>query len=231
MARLSSQGSTIRIQAAGVPPTATATAGTKAKPCVLTIGATPPVVGDIIVPRNTGFPSLDGMPYKVITVAAGSVTLEDSDTTAEVGTFNATSTIDKPLFIELCRSNFNANSPAGATIDVTTLCDDAHRIVAGLPAIGTWTGAGFYDKNDTALFRARDAYRTGAKVVLDVMTVDGSGWCFMAIVNTFDLTAGVNAAIAANLGGQIDGRISFYSTPSPGYVIPAGFSEPLEEAA
>jgi hypothetical protein len=233
MSRLSSQGSTIRIQAAGTPSSTTASAATKANPCVLTVGATPPVVGDIIVPRNTGWPSLDGMPFKVKTVVTSNVTLEDSDTTNETATFAvAGATIDRPTFLELCRSNFVANNPAGSVIDVTTLCDDAHRIVAGLPAVGTWTGAGFYDKNDAALFRARDAYRSGAKVVLDVMAVDGSGWCFMAIVNTFDLSAGVNAAITANLGGQIDGRINFYVTPAAGYVVPAGFSEePLEAAA
>jgi hypothetical protein len=226
MSRLSSQGSIIRIQAGGTVSSTTVSAATKAAPCVLTVGATPPVVGDIVVPRNTGFSSLDGMPFKVKAVVTSNVTLEDSDTTGETGAFAvAGATIDRPTFIELCRSNFVANSPAGAVIDVTTLCDDAHRIVAGLPAVGTWTAAGFYDKNDAALFRARDVTRTGAKVVLDVMAVDGSGWCFMVIVNTFDINLGVNAAINANLGGQIDGRVNWYATPPAGYVVPAGFSD------
>ena len=224
MSRLSSQGAIIRIQAAGTVSSTTVTAATKAKPCVLTVGATPPVVGDIIVPRGTGWSSLDGMPFKVMTVASSQVTLEDSDTTNETATLAIGATIDKPTFIELCRSNFTANSPAGATIDVTTLCDDSHRIVAGLPAIGTWNAQGFYDRADTALFTARDYYRAGKKAVLDVMAVDGSGWTFMAIVNTFDLTLGVNAAIAANLGGQIDGRINFYATPPAGYTPPVGLS-------
>ena len=47
---------------------------------------------------------------------------------------------------------------------------------------------------------------------------DGCGWTFMAIVNTFDLTLGVNAAVANNIGGQIDGQIHFYKTPAAGFV-------------
>jgi hypothetical protein len=118
----------------------------------------------------------------------------------------------------LCRSNFTANQPAGATIDVTTLCDIAHRIVAGLPAIGTWNAAGFYDCGDQALARARDAYRSGEDVVIDVRLPDGCGWTFMAIVNTFDLTLGLNAAVANNIGGQIDGQVHFFKTPPVGFV-------------
>ena len=37
---------------------------------------------------------------------------------------------------------------------------------------------------DMALARARDAYRSGEDVVLDVRLPDGCGFTFMAIVNT-----------------------------------------------
>jgi hypothetical protein len=197
---------------------------TKAKPCVITldVGAAAPVVGDIVIPRGTTWNSLDAMPFKVSAVTGQAVTLEDSDTTREANVLPVApaelATLEVPTWIELCRSNFNANNPAGATLDVTTLCDTAHRIVAGLPAIGTWTAAGFYDCSDTAMFRARDAYRSGEDVAIDVRLRDGCGWTFMAIVNTFDLTLGVNAAVANNIGGQIDGQIHFYKTPAPGFV-------------
>jgi hypothetical protein len=223
MSRISSQGSVIMISAPDIDAVQAAVASaTKAKPCAITLvlAETPPVIGDIVIPRLTGWNSIEGMPFKVSAVAGMVVTLEDSDTTRESNDFPATGTaqLSIPAWMELCRSNFNANNPAGATVDVTTLCDTAHRIVAGLPAIGTWTAAGFYDVNDTAMFRARDAYRTGEDVAIDVRVNDGSGWTFMAIVNTFDLTLGVNAAVANNLGGQIDGQINFYKTPAPGFV-------------
>lgn len=228
MARITSQGTVIMI---ADPAVATTTLGvasaTKAKPCVLTLATgTAPGVGDIITPRNTGWKSLDDRPLKVSAVTGQAVTLEDTDTTGEASAIRV-STDTPPAqvemfgangWLELCRSTFNLNSPAGATIDVTTLCDDAHRIVPGLPAIGTWTAAGFYDQNDVAMFIARDAYLSGKTVPIDVRFRDGSGATFMGTVNTFDLTLGINAAVANNIGGNVDGRISFYKTPAPGFV-------------
>jgi hypothetical protein len=222
--RISSQGTVIMIDDAVTPPTAAILSATHAKPCVITlaVAATPPVVGTVIVPRNTGWLSIEGTPFKVKSVAAQAVTLEDSDSSREQNPINTTgtppATLDMPTFIEMCRSTFQANNPAGATIDVTTLCDNAHRIVAGLPAIGTWTAAGFYDCKDTAIARARDAYRSGDDVIIDVRLPDGCGLTFAAIVNTFDVTLGINAAVANTLGGQIDGQVHFYETPAPGFV-------------
>ena len=217
MSRISSQGSIIMISDDIDAASAPITAATKAKPCVLT-STTGAVVGDIVVPRGTGWNSIDDMPFKVSAVAAGAITLEDSDTSDEVNDAAADATLSAPTFLELCRSNFTANNPAGATIDVTTLCDTAHRIVAGLPAIGTWNAAGFYDCSDVALQRARDCYRSGEDCIIDVRLSDGCGWTFAAIVNTFDVTLGVNAAVTNALGGQIDGLVHFYKTPAPGFV-------------
>jgi hypothetical protein len=222
MSRISSQGTVIMISDDLAAAPATITAATKAKPCVLTLttGETAPVVGDIVIPAGTTWNSIEGMPFKVSAVTGMAVTLEDSDTTRESNAFPTgdVASITIPTFKELCRSNFNANNPAGATIDVTTLCDTSHRIVAGLPAVGTWTAAGFFDCADDAMFIARDAYRFGNEVAIDVRLPDGCGWAFMAIVNTFDLTLGINAAVANNIGGQIDGGIHFYKTPAPGFV-------------
>jgi hypothetical protein len=216
--RISSQGTIIMIDDGTDPAPIDIVSATKAKPCTITVAAgASPVVGDIIVPRGTGWNSIEAMPFKVSAAVAGVVTLEDSDTTREANAI-LIGTIEVPAFVEMCRSSFTANQPAGATIDVTTLCDTAHRIVAGLPAIGTWTAPGFYDCQDTALERARDAYRSGEDVVIDVRLPDGCGLTFMGIVQTFDVTLGINAAVANTVGGQIDGRVNFYKTPAPGFV-------------
>lgn len=224
MSRITSQGTVIMISDVLAAANADVASATRAKPCIITLVAaeTPPVVGDIVVPLNTTWNSIEGRPFKVSAVTGVAVTLEDSDTTNEVGAFPATgvASLEYPTWLELCRSTFNLNNPAGATVDVTTLCDEAHRIVSGLPAIGTWTANGFYDMNDTAMFAARDAYRSGADVAFDVRFRDGSGVTFMGTVNTFDLTLGINAAVANNIGGNVDGLVSFYKTPAPGFVPP-----------
>jgi hypothetical protein len=209
MSRISSQGTVIQIQsvvpnAAGEP----ITAATKAKPCVLTCTASTYDIGDIVVPRNTGFSSLDDRPFPVLSVAAGAITLGDSDTTAEPGVLGPSATLENPIFEELCRSTFVINNPAGATIDVTTLCDNAHKIISGLPAIGTWQANGFYDKDDVAMWAARDYYRSGVVVAFLVIFRDGSGITFAANVNVFDVTTGINAAVTNNMGGNISGLVS-----------------------
>jgi hypothetical protein len=231
--RISSQGSVIMISDDIDAASVDIVSATKAKPCVITIATgTGPAVGDIVVPRGTGWNTLEGMPFKVSAVLASTITLEDSDTTGEANNIQ-TGTVSMPTFLELCRSNFTANNPAGATIDVTTLCDVAHRIVAGLPAIGTWSAAGFWDCDDTALFRARDYYRSGEDCIIDVRLADGCGMTFAAIVNTFDVTLGINAAVANTMGGQIDGQMHFYKTAPAGSLVrvPQGAASPRPATA
>ena len=213
MSRISSQGTTIFIESADAPAGDPITAAAKAKPCVLTVTTATAVVGDVVVPRGTGFSSLDDRPFPVIAAAAGSITLGDSDTTGEAGVV-AAGTLELPPLEELCRSTFTINNPAGATIDVTTLCDDAHKIVSGLPAIGTWQANGFYDKDDVAMWAARDYYRSGEIVTFKVIFRDGSGLAFAANVNTFDVTAGINAAVTNNMGGNISGLVSAIPAPA-----------------
>jgi hypothetical protein len=207
------------IQSSAAPASAPITAATKAKPCVLTVTGGSAAVGSVVVPRNTGFASLDDRPFVVSAVAAGAVTLGDSDTTNEIATLGASATLEEPTLIELCRSTLTLNNPAGATIDVTTLCDDAHKIVSGLPAIATWQANGFYDSFDTAMLAARDYYRSGLIVSFKATFRDGSGITWAGNVNVFDITAGINAAVTSNMGGNVSGLMSFF--PGTGGVFAA----------
>jgi len=210
MSRISSQGTVIMIQTDAGTPGEAITAISKAKPAVLTMTAPTAVVGDVVVPRGTGYKNLDDRPFAVAAVAAGSVTLADSDTTNEVASaITAGATLEKPTMIELCRSTLTLNNPAGATIDVTTLCDEAHKIVSGLPAIATWAANGFYDADDAALSAARDYYRTGDIVAFKAIFRDGSGIAWAGNVNVYDITAGINAAVTSNMGGNVSGLMSF----------------------
>jgi hypothetical protein len=230
MSRISSQGALILIgdleASGGSVPTSAITAATNAKPIVLTTAATVNV-GDIVIPRKTGWKSLDDQAFPVIDNAAGTVTLGDSDGTKEVATLSADATMDTPEMLELCRSTLTVNGPAGATIDVTTLCDEAHRIVSGLPAIGTWAANGFYDYSDAALKLARDYYRSGMTVPIKVIFRDQSGLAFMGTVNTYDITLGINAAVTTNIGGNVDGQVSMFDP----ITSPGGTSEMKRDSA
>lgn len=216
MARISSQGTVIKIETGPDAAPAEITTISTAKPAVITLATAPTfVVGATVVPKGTGYNSLDDRPFVVKEITSMNVTLEDSDTTKDSATaVNAGATLNAPVFTELCRSTFVINNPAGATIDVTTLCDDAHRIVSGLPAIGTWQANGFYDYNDAAMWKARDYYRSGEVVNFLVTFRDGSGLTFAGNVNVFDISAGINAAVANNIGGQISGLVSSFPPPA-----------------
>jgi len=208
MARISSQGTIIMI-GTDMAISVEITAVTKAKPAVVTVDATDDIqVGTIIIPRGTGFKSIDDQAYQVSNVSALAVTLSDSDTTKEtLSGPNAGATAIVPEMQEMCRSTFTVNGPAGATIDVTTLCDEAHRIVSGLPAIGTWTANGFYDYQDVTLKKAREYYRSGEIVPIEAIFRDKSSISFMGTINTYDITLGINAAVTTNVGGNVDGPV------------------------
>src|SRR5215831_18732629 len=96
MSRISSQGTVIMIQSADAPAGDAISAATKAKPCVLTVTGTTAVAGDLVVPRGTGWASLDDRPFVVAAVATDSVTLEDSDTTTEVNPLGSSATLETP---------------------------------------------------------------------------------------------------------------------------------------
>jgi hypothetical protein len=213
MSRISSQGTVIKVQTAADPTPFGIISVSKAKPCVIGCSVSAPPVDGIVVPKGTGFASIDGRPFKVAAVNALNVTLEDSDTSKEksVAVIGPGTTLNEPVMTELCRSTFTINNPAGATIDVTTLCDSAHQIVSGLPAIGTWQSNGFYDYADAAMWAVRDYYRSGEIVAWQVTFRDGSGLLFNGNCNLFDITTGINAAVANNISGQISGLVSSFA--------------------
>lgn len=213
MAAKSSQGTRVFIWD-GVAPTAHAiTAVSIAAPAVVTVAsATGLAVGDIVVPKDTGFKSIDGFPFRVAVVATNDITLEDSDTTDETGTVTEGS-LDEYALVELCVANFTTDQPAGTVLDVTTMCDVARRTLSGLPGQGTWTANGFHDGADNAQQIARDAYRSGDDQVFRLIFRDASGVLFAGVLNQLNIAAAVDSPVAITLGGTINGRVQFQDTP------------------
>lgn len=235
MARTSSHGSVIRIEdfLAVSPRVGGVAALSRSAPCMMIFdpAGSVPAAGDIIVPRNTGWPSLDNRPFIVSAASATAATLADSDTTGEQNPSRTKNdippaTFDIPAFRELCRATFALTGPGASAVDVTTLCDDMHRVLSSIPALATWAADGFYDYSDYALRLARDAYRSSRFVVIDVRFPDESGVTFAATVNTLAVAGGINAAVTNALGGNVNGAACFYGSPESSTV---GVQWPLND--
>lgn len=213
MAAKSAQGTRVYISNGAAPTTHVVSAVTKASPAVVTVvSPTGIAVGDIVVPKDTGFKSIDDFPFRVATVATNDITLEDSDTSDETGTVTAGS-LDEVTLVELCVANFTTDQPAGTVQDVTTMCDVARRTIAGLPGQGTWTANGFHDGADASQQIAREAYRNRDDQVFRLIFRDGSGVLFAGVLNQLNIGAAVDAPVTIALGGTINGRVQFQDTP------------------
>lgn len=213
MAAKSSQGTRVFIDNGAAPTAHVISAVTKASPAVVTVvSPTGIAVGDIVVPKDTGFKSIDEFPFRVATVATNDITLEDSDTSDETGTAT-TGSLDEVTLVELCVANFTTDQPAGTTLDVTTMCDVARRTLSGLPGTGTWTANGFHDGSDASQQIARQAYRDGDDRIFRLIFRDASGVLFAGVLNQLNIASAVDAPVTIALGGTINGRVQFQDTP------------------
>lgn len=208
--KLSSQGTKFYIGTPGAPGTPV-TAITKAAPPVLTWAAIPAGLanGDAVMPQGFTWRSIDNRVFLVANVntPANTAELEGADTSGELGAATL-GTLSEIAWGESCMATITLSSPAGTTIDVTTLCDTARETIDGLPAVSTWQATGFWDASDPMQVTLRALYKSGAKVPIQVIFNDGSGLMFMGSVNQFDITVGVDQAVAYTVGGNISGPIT-----------------------
>jgi hypothetical protein len=208
--RQSSTGTKFSVQSGDLPVGTAISAGTKAKPSVLTVAAAPAglVTGEAVVVRASGWKSLDNRPFTADPVAGTSITLKESDTNGEPKGALAGATVAEIPFSESCMATLVFNSPAGNVIDQTTLCDEARVTTSGMPAIATWQATGFWDATDAVQTRLHELYSSGEYVAFRCEFPDGSGLMFNANVNSFDVRAGVDQAVAIAVGGAMSGKVT-----------------------
>lgn len=208
---MSSQGTKLYLSEAEV--TRPITNVSKAAPALVTITGAAPAVGDMVVPTGTGFASIDGKAFEVEAVAAQVVTLKSSDTSLETGAGNTGNLGLYGALTEICVATFNRDSPAAATLDVTTLCDSARQQLTGMKNNGTWTAAGFYDPTSAGQVALRDAYDKGDKRLVDIVPPDKSHISFLSQINQLAETFGVDQPVALNTGGLVLGNVSYTMPP------------------
>jgi len=211
MARISSQGTKLFLQSGTQPATTVIASATKAAPTVLTFVTLPAAVvaGDVVVPRGTGWRSIDDKPFGVSAVDTTNkkLTLYASDTTKETLTMAVTANVQEVVFKEFCMATATFTSPPGSDIDVTTLCDDFREVVAGLPALATWGATGFWDSTDDVQALLGILYRSGSKAIYKAIFRDTSGLTFLATTTSMEVATGVDQAVTISLGGTVSGGI------------------------
>lgn len=229
--KLSSQGTKFMVETSRGAPSAPVTVITKAAPPVLTFAVIPPTLaaGDIVVPKGFAFRSIDDRVFPVSNIAAATLELFGADTTDELGAATL-GTLSEVVFGESCMATITLSSPAGTTIDVSTLCDNARETIDGMPGISTWQATGFWDAQDPMQAAMRAYKKSGQKVAMQVEFNDGSGMVFMGTVNQFDVTVGIDQAVAFTIGGNVSGEIIDLPVGGVTLVAPATAPAPAPAA-
>jgi hypothetical protein len=229
--RQSSTGTKFSVQSHDLPAGAALSAATKAKPCKLTMAAVPGTMTDgvAIVVRESGWKTIENRPFTASDVTVTTVDLTESDTTDEVNGMLTTARGAVIPWSESCMATLVFNSPAGNVIDQTTLCDEARVTTSGMPAIATWQATGFWDATDAVQSRLHDLYGTGEYVAFRCEFPDGSGLMFNANVNSFDVRAGVDQAVAIAVGGAMSGKVTRFGVADPADLALMSLPEYLPE--
>lgn len=208
---MSSRGTRIYLSAPVVQ--ATITAVSKAAPAVVTAANTVQV-GQRVKIEGTGFASLDGKIWEVEAATAASVTLKDSDTSAETGAGNTGTLTSAGDLVEICMASVTRDSPAASTLDVTTLCDETRQQLTGMPNNGTWTANGFYDPASPGQVRLREAFAAGDTRLLDIVPPDGSHISYYTQVNQLSESFAVDQPIQVTTGGVVRGDVTYTLPPA-----------------
>jgi hypothetical protein len=164
-------------KASATPVALVPTAISKAKPAEVTVAASTGVVaGDVVYMANTGFKELDGQYFIAGTVAATSIDLVGSDTTASTGTLAATpELVAYPVLdmVKMCLATVDPASEAAGTTSVGTYCDPS-ATVPSVSQAGTLTMTGFVD-NQAYYEELNLAAFDGVQRILNVVLPQGLG--------------------------------------------------------
>lgn len=199
------------------------TAATKAKPCVLTVASIVGIVaGDLVRVTGTGFKSLDGRVFPVLTAAASSITLAGSDTVGEAATLTAaTAKADSYKKTACCFATFSRTSPAAAQIDVTAMCDSVRKKVPGITDVGTFRFDGFYDSVDAGYQALLKFWLANENRAMVIVPQDASMLSFWGSVTAMTETFGVDAAVTFSGEGIVADAVTYAAAGSLTTLYPA----------
>ena len=157
----------------------TPTAITKANPAVMTVSsATGVAVGDIVVPRTTGFSELDGKMFIVTAISTDDLTLGGADLTGSTGSLAAIPSVDHYDEGEmecLCLATLVPNTTEPGTVAVGTYCDPTASLPSAATEAGTITFSGYVNTADADYIELLKAAEDGVQRFLRV-TLPSNGY-------------------------------------------------------
>jgi hypothetical protein len=166
-------------------------------------------MGDIVVPRDTGFAELDGSYFVIQAVTAQGFTMLGADTSKSTGQLSPIPEMDLYQVddvVKMCLSAFTFNLETPGTIPAGTYCNPSATLPAIATAVGTATLSGFIDKDDPAYQEVLKAEKDGLErvfaihlpqaqgVIIAPMVITGTTWDIpleggMAYTTTGNLSA------------------------------------------
>jgi hypothetical protein len=139
------------------------------------------------------------------------IEIRGSNTIAEVETFDPTdATVRSTNAVEICLATFVRTSPPPSQIDVTTMCDDVRKKVAGLRDSGTFRFDGFYDAQDPSQNLLRAWFTSGQLRRMSIVPKDNSVIIFDGYCTALGESFGVDAAVTIQGEGVVEGDVFYY---------------------
>ncbi|MGF6932980.1 PKD repeat protein [Paraburkholderia sp. UCT70] len=146
---------------------------------------------------GTGWTSLDLKSWVVqnIDYTAKTATLAQSDTSGETDPIGANAAWLLHAYVDVCAKSYQINENAAASIDTTTLCDNAKTSLVGFSDPGTLTFDFFIDPTDPDYQELRAAQKDGKTRMFEVVYQNKAVRTLPVIVQSVNESGGVDQAV------------------------------------
>jgi hypothetical protein len=144
-------------------------------------------IGDIVVPKDTGFRELDGSYFVIQTVTVDGFTMLGADTSQSTGSLAPGATMEifrVNAIVKMCLNNFAFNLETPGTVAAGTYCNPQATLPATATAVGTATLGGWIDKSDPAYQELLKAEMDGYDRVFVIALPQNQGVIIAAMVIT-----------------------------------------------
>jgi len=216
MAAKSSKGIMIEMSKGGATTTKlTATAATKAAPCVITVAdVTGLVEGQLVTLTSdaTAFSEIDGKTFVIgkVDTTANTFELVGSDTTAAPGTFTGGTdgfeVYGTTAIVGLCLSSIGFNPESPQTVSVGTFCNPSASIPGAATGAGTVDMAGYVDTTADDYKELLAAEADGKERIVKIKLPDNGYIIFPVTFSAMNWDLPLEGAVSWSASGTLGSR-------------------------